>query len=1226
MSSDTIQKLASITDAAFFERIATSVLRSANPAVYANISHQGVNADGKTVKAPLDNLGWIYANGESTLVAAAHTTASRQTLNNKWLHDPATVTPRKNAKKPTQPAGDLVKAISELEKLRQANPSLKATLALTCNQEEPIDVRVKAETLAASADIHLDIWSVSRIAQYLDTNADGQAIRHLYLGTPTNLLSKAELIRAGQLSLSTWRNPTDSASMITRTKQLGTTTGHVFLSGASGMGKTTLCFELLRDSFANGQAGLVLSAETLRDALSIEEAIGKELRRYLPGVEQYSGVKALELCSEISPLIVVIEDISRAVNTEALLSKLIDWTLPNSAQKSKDVQRNWRLLCPVWPRYLALIEKRNDRHIHKAGLVHTLGLYSEQEAMKAIQQLGQKLGKPQSDWSATAIAQALGNDPLLIGLYEFAEIEQTQDAISQYVANKYDRAAVASQLTVSDIEGSVNRLMAQMLVHKNLAPTWEDALGWLPSEDDKNALRALVKEGNVLRLTRLNGKESFEARHDRVLHSLIATCIAARLRAGIKDEFLADPYFAEHIGAAAVQTNLPDNELQQLTRESPLIAFFALKDAIAKKSDYLPVAIRVIENWLTPSEREPSLSSQRWRAANILAEIDSPVVCRIASRFPQADHFTSLLEAKFRNGDLAAGLNLVTQYPFETTVRGQRELIEHILSRYGNELTTAVRDILLSEHSTPRAVLGALYLAGYIGEPILAQAVRTAWRQTQTEERNLEAFLWAAARVCGDEADITLGPVCDAWAQLPDPKDDQSFTQITRSSLAAHGVSWKFRDYPPRAALPYFVSRAAHEDLRWPITYMLRGIDDPVAIRHQVEHLATLSRDTDGKGGFIDTFVKDEWRRSSEERGCPMSQESKTCLLQLAIVTSNDKHLRKQAFKLWEVSVSSDDVAIAQAVSKDSILHDTAVWARARRGDVTVIPELVEKIKTDGHSEYWWHACKYVWADALTTLIDESILQLSNMPAEQQQELGAWLFPEHLLRLEIAVAQQILIKHWDKLRVIPKYVQVALLLATPELVKLANEAIATVADKPNIFKHLSFTAGIKIHDRAGLTRESQLHALQPHLAFLSEYDLFALWETCNKRGWKQFRQAHIDPLLSKSESFSNRLHVDPPFDMSDLDEQLEGKRQSRAYWWMETQLRNGADRAELFKALLAWVNEKKTLAAIQVAGEIYKSDANRNEFYAFEKLANSITGSAQVVKHVRFEVFNRTLN
>src|ERR1700692_4660684 len=89
MFNKTIRQLAAITDAAQFERVATSVLRSANPALYANLSHQGVNTDGKTVKAPLDNIGWVRVDGAVMCVAGAHTTSSKDDLEGKWLHDPS---------------------------------------------------------------------------------------------------------------------------------------------------------------------------------------------------------------------------------------------------------------------------------------------------------------------------------------------------------------------------------------------------------------------------------------------------------------------------------------------------------------------------------------------------------------------------------------------------------------------------------------------------------------------------------------------------------------------------------------------------------------------------------------------------------------------------------------------------------------------------------------------------------------------------------------------------------------------------------------------------------------------------------------------------------------------------------------------------------------------------------------------------------------------------------
>lgn len=1221
MPTDTIKQLAAITDAAQFERIATSALRSAMPSLYGNLSHQGVNTDGKTVKAPLDNVGWVRIDGEDMLVAAAHTTASRDDLDGKWLHDPKTVTPRKKNGKPTQPAGDLVKAISELEKLRLTIPGLKATLALTCNREEPVEVRVKAETVAKDADVTLDIWSVSRIAQYLDTTAEGQAIRHAYLGTTTALLSKAELIRAGQLSLDARGWPTDSASMIDRATQIGGT-NHVILSGASGMGKTTLCLEMLRTSLANGNAGLVLSDQTLRDAASIEEAIDMELRRHLPYLEPLAGPKALALCSELAPLVVVIEDINRAENTETLLNKVVAWALRSISKEASNTRRNWRLLCPVWPRFLPVIEK--SKEAYAAGIIQIIGLYSEIEALEAVKSRGAALGKPQSDMSAAAIARALGRDPLLIGLHEFSGTGQAQDVIEEYVAREFASVALSAGMTVSDVKGAVERLGLQMLQHKRLAPTWDDALDWLGKEDDKKALRALVSRGSVLRLVKINGKEEIETRHDRVLHSLLAAGIATQLSADMDHVFLSDPYFAEYVGTAAVQVNWDASSLQRLMQDSPLIAFFALKDAINRKNDYARVLAGVIENWLSLAETQSrAFFPRRWLALGILAEIDSPIVLDLTEKFPPGDRQEPFFEARFRNGDLGAALNWLTEYPFEVNVGGRQELIDYVRSRSWGTLIRGVADILESKNSQPRAMLGALYLAGYLGEPKLARAVRAAWAGAKPEERDLEAFLWAAARVCGNEAGITLGPVCDAWAALPEP-DDQASTVLSRSSLAAYGLSWKFRDHPPRAALPYLVERAANEDLRWPITYMLRGVDDPVAVQHQAEYLADRSRKAEDLGGIIDHFVKDEWRRQSEDQGRSMTTASKERLLQLATNLRNDKHLRQQAFRLWEVSVAVDDVAIARTVPRGDLLHDTAVWARARRQDFSVIPELIEKIKA--HPRYWWQAGRFIWTDALTALLDESIQKLGELPVDQHEDLGDWIFPEHLLKLEVSVAQQILIKHWDKLRKFPTFVQVALFLATPELVILANEAIASATEKRAIFEHFSFTTGLMTSGRAGLTREVQLEVLRPHLGLLSEHDLLALWEACSSENLKRYRRKYLYQILIASGSeLTCRLRVDPPFDVSDLDKELSGER-SFAFRWMEMQQRNGAEREALLETLLNWVGEKRSVAALDVAGNIYSREASRAEFHAFEQLASVLPGSEHVLKRVRFGIFNRTLS
>lgn len=997
MFNETVTKLAAITDAAQFERIATSILRTAKPSLYANISHQGVNTDGKTVKAPLDNVGWVRTNDGAMLVAGAHTTAARKDLEKKWLYDPSTAKPRKRDGQSTQPAGDLVKAIEEIGKLREQHPSLKATLALTCNREESAEVRIKAEALALANDVELDVWSASRLAQFLDTHPDGQAIRFEYLGVAPTRLSIQELLRICRQSHASRPIVTEESTLVDR--HLTDLSGHTLLSGASGMGKTTICLAALSEALQRNQPGIVLEDQTVMRAATLEEALDIELRRYSPSLESDSGTRALELCSEAQPLVVVIEDINRSESTERLLNKLISWALPKVPENQGS---RWRLICPVWPRFLVTIDKKDE--VNKTGMVHIVGLYTEEEAREAVKRRGVLLGRPMDDLAASALAQALGNDPLLIGLHDLLTSTPANDVIVKYAANELGRTALKTSLTTTDLEDAVCALALQMLERRNFQPTWRDMQAWLGEGVQLAALRELLASGRLLRLSKSSRGEILEARHDRVIYHLLADAVGQQLTAQVNATYLSDPYFAEIVGMAAAGRGLQLDRLCAIMNGSPLVAFYALKHAVASTSDYVAIAADAIERWVKLEEhRGDTFFSRRHWGLTILSEIDSPVVTELTSHFARDDMQQPYFEARFRNGDVGAGFNWLTRYSFDVSIPGRQELVDRVRHKYGNGLVKAVGAALEMPELSSQQRRGALLLAGYIADPALASSVRKAWRLA-AKERDLEAFLWAAARVCGDEAEATLGPVCDAWEALPDTENE--FGRTERNSLAAHSIAWKFRDHVPRSALPYFVERAKRsEALLWPITYMLKGVDDPVAVQHEVEYLADRSREAGG--GIIDTFLKDEWRRRSTELGQRMSMESKQRLLDISADERNDEHLRKQAFSLWEVSVDLADVNIAQAINRDDVRYDTAVWARARRKDLSVVPQLLEKI--EDRSRYWWQAGRYLWTEELTEALGKTIKKVAGASAEERENIAGGIVPELTLRLDAGTGESLLL-------------------------------------------------------------------------------------------------------------------------------------------------------------------------------------------------------------------------
>jgi hypothetical protein len=124
---DTIKALADINDEGLFERLATEVLRIANP-LCAELSQPGLNVEGKTRKSPLDAIGFVADANPPHLIAVHHTTTDIRRLPGKWLNNPTTAR-RRSESKSTVPAGDLIKTAELVAKERLRTPELRATLS-----------------------------------------------------------------------------------------------------------------------------------------------------------------------------------------------------------------------------------------------------------------------------------------------------------------------------------------------------------------------------------------------------------------------------------------------------------------------------------------------------------------------------------------------------------------------------------------------------------------------------------------------------------------------------------------------------------------------------------------------------------------------------------------------------------------------------------------------------------------------------------------------------------------------------------------------------------------------------------------------------------------------------------------------------------------------------------------------------------------------------------------
>jgi len=276
----TERAVAAITDDGLFERLATAILREATPS-YRSLVHPGVNLAGKTVKSPLDGIGFEMGADPPRMIAAQHTTTAVKKLEQKWLNDPAKIK-RRRGSRATAPAGDVIKTAELAATERLRTPDLRVTLALTTNQE-PDEALVRAvEAAGSERGLDIDIWSRSRLSSFLDSNPAGQWIRRQFLGIDQELLSAELLQELSRRSIAIHCPLDDPAAWVPRAidgqLRANACRDVTFLVAGSGLGKTVACYRMLVKHVGSGRPGLVLPHEIVASASTLQQAL--ELTRF----------------------------------------------------------------------------------------------------------------------------------------------------------------------------------------------------------------------------------------------------------------------------------------------------------------------------------------------------------------------------------------------------------------------------------------------------------------------------------------------------------------------------------------------------------------------------------------------------------------------------------------------------------------------------------------------------------------------------------------------------------------------------------------------------------------------------------------------------------------------------------------------------------------------------------------------------------------------------------
>lgn len=581
--------------------------------------------------------------------------------------------------------------------------------------------------------------------------------------------------------------------------------------------------------------------------------------------------------------------------------------------------------------------------------------------------------------------------------------------------------------------------------------------------------------------------------------------------------------------------------------------------------------------------------------------------------------------ARLRNGDISGGIELCIHMEPGVGAPWRDIQIEHAKLRYGRNLTKVLDDILRRSDLKNTIRRGALRLAGHIADPTLALAIEVCWTADDKRNDHLDDYLWAFGECCGDDPVRYLEPVCDAWAALSDQPEKEGRSS-PRNSLAAHELQWAFRRWPPTFAIEYFVQRGSQDDLRWPITIMLHGIDHPKAVLFVVQELAAIERRLEGTKSFspFASMARDDWRRMQEDSGRPMSKTSRDLLLELWKDKKNDKHLRTQAFSLWAATRESNDTEVLCAANQSDELADKILWAQLIRGDQHAIPAMIRKLASDEHG-YWWQCGRYLWSSELTKALDEYLGRRSEWAKRIWDEsFGSdWITSEMIMRLPVNQAEQLLLKHWSHLRLTSYFVQATLYIATPRLMEVAQAAINECPEPAKLMKHLSIHFGIMMKGRSGLTREAQVLALAPYLHLLSTMDIGELCRACNDRGWFTTRQEILDKYLKPP-----YMHYKWDSDQAvlELDKIIADNHLMRVNYVIDDFLKTGVPWTEILATMVAWLNQRHSFNALQIVATAVIYTGTRKDLSvlsAYEAMLE--TKAKQLIADTKFAVCRRSI-
>lgn len=894
--------LARLTDSGGFEQLVHAILQQAHP-LCAHLHLTGINAHGRTIRSPIDGIAFVQHSSPPHLVFVQATTVSFVELRRKWFGS----------------KGDIAKAVAHFEQERRRVPDARLTLILATNRLPSSQLLLEAMAVARASGVELDIWGADKLAQFLDT--DGQWIRWRFFGIEQCRLSPELLSDVSRRSARDFVNEIVDDPAMWVERELDTTLVASFESGVaatflnmpSGSGKTTALARLLEAWVREGRQGVRIPPPIAERSMTLAEAIDSIIRGFVPSLAAHSG-NSLPTDSR-EPFLIVIDDITRCAQPIAVLERVVGWAhaLEGCGPHQATPRGRSHLFCSVVTSLVDQLPERLRGFVSSRTLVK--GAFERPEAVLAIQRRLAAAEQHISDMEAMEMAAALGDDPLLISMASHAPgVRSASEVIPRFIASIVSACAARFDGPVStEFYRALRRLALAMLVNRRLTPSWDDLTVWFEGHDlDLDCLRILARQRGLCHLEGNPDHQYVLFRHDRVRNSVLAAALHRMMMLNQPlGDILSEPNYAECLGLALVSGEpIHPSWIERLRSENPLALVHALRQMGQSAPEFEQRGVDAIRHWLEqPEAQSRGTEALRLAMQAVLAETEHAAVLDLASRFAPP-HAWSLQLARLRNGDAAGGAAYCSIFEPGFLRRSSHPLVDHALTRHRSTLVHQVQGLLTDTALDPQLRLGALHLAGLLGDGTLSAALAECWEAFGADPIYLSAFVWAAS-LCGDEnLESLLRPMMDFWAGLPRERHFASSPFECRSILTDSGLQIGFSRALPAAARSFLITQLDNRALRAELVEILDWVDHPDAASAVVHAIASFAREAGTDGGAALAIQRSIRPIPGPDR--PLRYESRVMLRDLWASVEGDIALRQTAFERWLPDMTQDDRSLLQ--------------------------------------------------------------------------------------------------------------------------------------------------------------------------------------------------------------------------------------------------------------------------------------------------------------------------